>query len=338
VAPEKEPNPPAEDGDQTQVEQGDDAPSLDPAEPDEAKRKRPGWVDVPGTVPKTLMAGNRDAPLFGFHLEGGAVSKRGVQIGFLAEFLDAFRKVFEPLQVLPTGRIPQGNNLPRNDASAPMVSALEAAASVTIFFTLGEEELEIAKKKGNDDLSTLLSVKATGHLGALLSVSPDDDLLDSVSPFGRRIGRSYGQLAHILGENNVKTDWWSDLYGAKEVELSAPDARSLADDLLNKPTTEKRSFTVDGFMWEAATGNAGRRFVRIESHSRSLKASYDIPLTGRVREALSHKVRVKLREIAYYQPYADKPYKREWELLKIIEIGDTGGALAQAEQLKLAGT
>ena len=324
--------------DDAQQGEVDGAPSLEPADPDDAP-KRPAWADTPRTVRKTLMAGNRAAPLFGFHLEGGAVSKQGVEISFLSEFLEAFRKVFEPLQVLTTGRIPEGNNLPQTSAADPMVNALGAAASVTIFFALSPEEIEQEKEK-RDDLASLLSVRATGHLGALLDLKPDGDVVTSLSPFGRRITRSYGQMAKLLGDYEVKTDWWSDNYKGGEVELSAPDASAIADDLLSKPTTERRTFTMRGFMWEAATGKAGRRFVRIEDEDRSVKASYDLPLTTKVREALSHKVAVRLRETAYYRPFDDdgKPQKREWELVKIKEIGDSAGALAEAEQLQLDGT
>lgn len=322
--------------DDAQSGEVDGAPSLDPVGPDESP-KRPAWADTPKTIRKSLMAGHRDAPLFGFHLEGGAVSEQGVQISFLAEFLEAFRKVFEPLQVLATGRIPEGNNLPETSAADPMVNALGATASVTIYFALSPEEIEQEKEK-RDDLASLLSVRATGHLGALLDVKPDGDVVSSVSPFGRRISRSFGQMAKLLGEHEVKTDWWSDIYKGGEVELSAPEASAIADDLLNKPTTEHRTFKLSGFMWEAATGKAGRRFVRIEDADRSIKASYDIPLTAKVREALSHKVTVRLRETAYYRPFDDKPHKREWELTKIDEIGDSAGALAEAEQLQIEGT
>jgi hypothetical protein len=322
-----------EDAQQGEV---DGAPSLEPADPNEPP-KRPAWADTPRTVRKSLMAGHRDGPLFGFHLEGGAVSDQGVQIEFLAKFLEAFRKVFEPLQVLTTGRIPEGNNLPETSAAEPMVNALGATASVTIFFALNPEEIEQEEKK-RDDLASLLSVRATGHLGALLDVSPDGDVVSSMSPFGRRISRSYGQMAKLLGENEVQTDWWSDIYDRGEVELSAPEASAIADDLLNKPTTQRRTFKLRGFMWEAATGKAGRRFVRIEDEDRSIKASYDIPLTSQVREALSHKVTVRLRETAFYRAFDDKPHKREWELVRIDEIGDSAGALAEAEQLQIEGT
>jgi hypothetical protein len=50
---------------------------------------------------------------------------------------------------------------------------------------------------------------------------------------------------------------------------------------------------------------------------------------------LSHKVAVRLRETSYFYAFADKPHKREWELVRIEEIGDSAGALAEAEQLKL---
>jgi len=283
------------------------------------------------------MAGHRDAPLFGFHLEGGAVSEQGVQISFLAEFLEAFRKVFEPLQVLTTGRIPEGNRLPETSAADPMVNALGATASVTIFFALNPEEIEHEEKK-RDDLASLLSVRATGHLGALLDLSPEGDIVSRMSPFGRRISRSYGQMAKLLGDHQVQTDWWSDIYDSREIELSAPEASAIADDLLNKPTTERRTFKLRGFMWEAATGKADRRFVRIEDGDRSIKASYDIPLTSLVKEALSHKVTVRLRETAYFRPFEDKPHRREWELVKIDEVGDSAGALAEAEQLQIEGT
>lgn len=322
--------------DDAQQGEVDGAPSLEPVDPD-APPPRPAWADTPRTVRKSLMAGNRDAPLFGFHLEGGAVSDQGVQISFLAEFLEAFRKVFEPLQVLTTGRIPEGNNLPRTSAADPMVNALGAHASVTIFFALSPEEIEQEKEK-RDDLASLLSVRATGHLGALLDVKPDGEVVSSLSPFGRRISTSYGRMAKLLGDYEVKTDWFSDIYKGGEVELSAPEASAIADDLLNKPTTERRTFKLSGFMWEAATGQAGRRFVRIEAEDRSIKASYDIPLTARVREALSYKVAVRVRETAYYRPFDDKPSKREFELVKINEIGDSGGALAEAEQLQIEGT
>ncbi len=322
----------AADGDSEQGEV-DGAPTLEPVDSDKP-RKRPAWADTPKTVRKNLMAGNRRAPLFGFHLEGGAVSDQGVQIGFLAHFLEAFRKVFEPLQVLTTGRMPEGNNLPRTSGADPMVSALGAEASVTIFFALSPEEIENEEEK-RDDLASLLSVRATGHLGALLDVTPDGDVVTSMSPFGRRITRSYGQMAKLLGDHEVKTDWWSDIYKGGEIELSAPEASAIADDLLNKPTTERRTFKLRGFMWEAATGKAGRRFVRIETENRSVRASYDIPLTSRVREALSHKVAVRLRETAYFRPFDEVPNKRQLELVKIDEIGDSAGALAEAEQLKL---
>jgi hypothetical protein len=321
--------------DEAQQGEVDGAPSLEPADPDDPP-KRPAWADTPRTVPKTLMAGNRAAPLFGFHFEGGAVTEQGVQISFLAEFLEAFRKVFEPLQVLTTGRMPEGNNLPRTSAADPMVNTLAATASVTIYFALNPEEIE--QEKMRDDLVSLLSVRATGHLGALLDVRPDGDVVTSMSPFGRRISRSYGQMAKLLGDHEVQTDWWSDIYDGREVELSAPEASAIADDLLNKPTTERRTFKLRGFMWDAATGQAGRRFVRIETENRSVKASYDIPLTSQVREALSHKVAVRLRETAYFHAFADKPHKREWELMKIDEIGDSAGALAEAEQLQIEGT
>jgi hypothetical protein len=318
----------------------DGAPSLEPVDPD-APPKRPAWADTPRTVRKSLMAGNRKAPLFGFHFEGGAVTEQGVQINFLSQFLESFRKVFEPLQVLTTGRMPEGNNLPQTSAADPMVNALSATASVTIFFALNPEEIEQEEKK-RDDLASLLSVRATGHLGALLDVTPDGDVVSSMSPFGRRISRSYGQMAKLLGDYEVKTDWWSDNYGSGEIELSAPEASAIADDLLNKPTTERRTFKLRGFMWEAATGKAGRRFVRIDDGERSVKASYDIPLTSQVRDALSHRVSVRLRETAYFRPFDDKPNdkpnKREFELVKINEIGDSAGALAEAEQLQLDGT
>lgn len=322
--------------DDAQEGEVDGAPSLEPADPD-APPKRPAWADTPRTVRKSLMAGNRDAPLFGFHLEGGAVSEQGVQISFLAEFLEAFRKVFEPLQVLTTGRIPEGNNLPRTSAADPMVNTLAATASVTIFFALNPEEIEQEEEK-RDDLASLLSVRATGHLGALLDVSPDGDVVSRMSPFGRRISRSYGQMAKLLGDHEVQTDWWSDIYDKGEVELSAPEASAIADDLLNKPSTESRILKLRGFMWEAATGKAGRRFVRIDDGERSVKASYDIPLTTQVRDALSHKVTVRMRETAFYRPFEDKPHKREWELVEIDEIGDSAGALAEAEQLQIDGT
>lgn len=337
MGPETEDETPVEGEGEEQPSEVDGAPTLDVADPEKAESKRPAWAGVSGTIKKTLMAGNRGAPLFGFHLEGGAVSEQGVQITFLAEFLESFRKVFEPLQVLTTGKIPVGNKLQKTSAADPMVSALGAKASVTIFFTLNPEELEEADKK-DVDLANLLSVRATGHLGALLDVTPEDDLVDQMSPFGRRISRSYGQMAKLLGENGVTTDWWSDVYDGEEIELSAPEARTIADDLLNKPTAESRTFKLSGFMWEAATGKAGRRFVRIESGARSIKARYDIPLTTQVREALSHKVTVRLRETAYYYPFADQPHKRDWELVKISEIGDTAGALAEAEQLQIEGT
>lgn len=322
--------------DEAQEGEVDGAPSLEPTNPDEPP-KRPAWADTPRTVPKTLMTGNRAAPLFGFHFEGGAVSEQGVQISFLAEFLEAFRKVFEPLQVLTTGRMPEGNNLPRTSASDPMVNTLAATASVTIYFALNPEEIE-QEEKGRDDLASLLSVRATGHLGALLDVKPDGDVVSRMSPFGRRISRSYGQMAKLLGDHEVQTDWWSDIYEGRQIELSAPEAQAIADDLLNNPTTERRTFKVRGFMWDAATGQAGRRFVRIETENRSIKASYDIPLTSQVREALSHKVAVRLRETAYFRPFEEKPHKWEWELMKIDEIGDSAGALAEAEQLQIEGT
>jgi hypothetical protein len=315
----------------------DGAPTLEPVDPDKKPKKRPPWADIPRLIDKHLMAGHRDAPLFGFHLEGGAVSEQGIQIEFLAEFLEAFRKVFEPLQVLTTGKIPVGNNLPETSAADPMVNALGATASVTIFFALNPKEIEQEEKK-RDDLASLLSVRATGHLGALLDVSPDGDVVSSMSPFGRRISRSYGQMAKLLGEHEVRTDWWSDIYEGGEVELSAPEASAIADDLLGNPTTEQRTFKMRGFMWEAATGKAGRRFVRIEAEDRSIKASYDIPLTASVREALSHKVAVRLRETAHFRAFEDTPNKREWELVQIDEIGDSAGALAEAEQLQIEGT
>lgn len=328
------PDPAAGDEDEKHLDQVDDAPSLDVVEPDEAESKRPAWASVPGTIKKTLMQGNRDAPLFGFHLEGGAVSERGVQIGFLAEFLEAFRKVFEPLQVFPTGHIPEGNRLPVTIASPPVVNALGAEASVTILFTLGASELDIADER-NERLSSLLSVKAAGHLGALLSLDPADDILKSVAPFGKRIGRSYGQLADIMGENNVKMGWWSDTYGAKQIEVSVPTARQIADELIHEPIKNVRRFKVSGFMWDAATGNADQRYVRIKTPSGSIKATYDIPLTTKVTKALSHNVEARIRETSFRFPFAEKPHRREWDMTSITKIGDKAGALAQAEQLQL---
>jgi hypothetical protein len=336
VGAQQEDDPSVEPGDGEQIDEVDDAPTLEPAERTEVAPSRPAWADVPGTVDKTLMAGNSSAPLFGFHLEGGAVSRQGIQIPFLAAFLESFRKVFEPLQVLTTGRIPEGNRLPETSAADPLVNAIGATASVTIFFSLSEEELETAEKKGLE-IPKLLSVRATGHLGALLDVSSEGDVVDQMSPFGRRISRSYGSMVKLLGENGVTTDWWSDVYG-EDIELSAPDAASIANDLLGKEGRERRNFKLDGFMWEAATGKAARRFVRIEAGTRSVKASYDIPLTSAVRDALSHKVSVKIRETAYYRPFEDKPHKRTFELTKILSVGDSAGALAEAEQLEIEGT
>lgn len=325
-----------ERGEEEQSNQGtDNAPTLDVVDPDEAEAKRPAWLDIPGTVSKTLMRGNPDAPLFGFHMKGGAVDDQGVRIGFLAQFLESFRKVYEPLQVLATGYVPEGNNLPATNAAPPRVAALGTTGSVTIIFALGPEEVEIAEKRG-EQLSTLQSVQATGHLGALLSIDPDeDDLLESVEPFGKRIGRSYGQLAQVLGDNGVETDWWSDTFGGDQVEVTAPEARVIAEELIHKPIAESETYEVGGFMWDAATGDARQRFVRIKTARRSIKASYDIPLTTVVTTALSHVVRAEIRETAYRFPFAEKPHRRDWELVRILEIGDSAGALAEAEQLQL---
>jgi hypothetical protein len=317
--------------------EGADLPSLEPVEPQEAEEKRPAWTQIPGTVKKTLMAGNPAAPLFQFHLRGGAVEDQGVRIPFLAHFLEAFRKVYEPVQVLPTGQVPQGNVLPATNAAPPMVSALAMTGSVTISFTLGPEELEIAKKRG-DDLSTLQSVKAIGHLGALLSFDAEDDLLASVQPFGKRIGRSYGQLAEVLAENEVETDWWSDAYGVEPIEITAPEARTIADQLIHKPLSEVETYDVSGFMWDAATGDSKQRYVRIKTASRAIKASYDIPLTTAVTGALSHVVKAKIKETAYRFPFAEKAHRREWELVKLLNVGDSAGALAEWEQLQLEDT
>lgn len=335
MGPEGADEPAFEEGVEEQPDEVDGAPTLDPVDPDEGP-KRPAWADIPGTVKKTLMAGNQKAPLFGFHLEGGAVSDQGVQIPFLANFLESFRKVFEPLQVLSTGRVPQGNNLPETSASDPLVSALGATASVTIFFALNPAELEDADLK-TDGMGKLLSVRATGHLGALLRVESEEDVVEHLSPFGRRIGRSFGQMAKLLGDHEVQTDWWSDIYG-EDVELSAPEAQTIANDLLGAPGKERRTFKVVGVMWEAAMGKASRRFVRIEGGARPIKASYDVRLTGRVREALSHRVSVRIRETAYFYPFADKPHRREYELVKVLEVGDSAGALAELEQLQIEGT
>ena len=316
---------------------GDAAPALEPVDPAQAEAKRPAWADIPGKIRKTLMRGHPDAPLFEFHLKGGAVDDQGVRIQFLAQFLEAFRKVYEPLQVLPTGITPEGNVLPKTLASPPMVSALGTTGSVTIVFTLGAEEVEIGERRG-DDLTTLQSVQATGHLGALLNFDADSTLLQSVQPFGKRIGRSYGQLAQILAENEVETDWWSDTYGTKQIEVSAPEAQTIADELINKPRTQVRTYEAKGFMWDAATGNAKQRFVRIKTSSQEIKASYDIPLTSQVTAALSHVVRAKIRETAYIFPFAEKPHRRKWELVKLVSVGDSAGALAEWEQLQLQAT
>lgn len=338
MGPDQPPGASDQEGTQEQPEQADAAPTLDVVDPEVAKAKRPAWLDIPGRKLKTLMSGHPDAPLFGFHLQGGAVDDQGVRIGFLAEFLESFRKVYEPLQVFATGYVPEGNNLPATSADAPRVAALGTTGSITIIFALGPEEVALAEKRG-EQLSTLQSVKATGHLGALLSIDPDnDDLLRSIEPFGKRIGRSYGQLAQVLGENDVETDWWSDTYGSEELEVTAPEARTIANELIHRPIPESEMHEVGGFMWDAATGNASQRFVRIKTPHRSIKASYDIPLTTAVTAALSHVVKAAIRETAYRFPFAEKPHRREWELVRILEIGDSAGALAEAEQLQLEGT
>jgi hypothetical protein len=338
VGPDQPPEASDEQETQDQPKPADDAPTLEVVDPEEAEANRPAWLDIPGRKLKTMMRGHSDAPLFGFHLQGGAVDNQGVRIGFLAQFLESFRKVYEPLQVFATGYVPEGNNLPATSADGPRVAALGTTGSITIIFALGPEEMALAAKRG-DQLSTLQSVKATGHLGALLSIDPEeDDLLRSIEPFGKRIGRSYGQLAQVLGENDVETDWWSDTYGASELEVTAPEARIIADELIHKPIPESETYEVGGFMWDAATGDAKQRFVRIRTHQRSIKASYDIPLTTAVTVALSHVVRAEIRETAYRFPFAEKPHRREWELVRILEIGDSAGALAEAEQLQLEGT
>lgn len=314
--------------------QGANLPALEPVAQGETEKKRPAWAQIPGTIKKTLMAGNPTAPLFQFHLRGGAVEDQGVRIQFLSQFLEALRKVYEPVQVLPTGVVPEGNILPATNAAPPMVSALAMTGSVTISFTLGAEEIEIAKKRG-EDLSSLQSVKAIGHLGALLSFEADQGLLASVQPFGKRIGRSYGQLADVLGENGVKTDWWSDAYSSEPIEITAPEARTIADELIHKPIPEVATYEVGGFMWDAATGDAKQRYVRIKAASRSIKASYEIPLTTSVTGALSHVVRAKIRETAYRYPFAENPHTRKWELIELVEVGDSAGALAEWEQLQL---
>ena len=123
------------------------------------------------------------------------------------------------------------------------------------------------------------------------------------------------------------------------VELSAPEASAIADDLLNKPTTERRTFKLAGSCGRQRPGKPeGASCASSDDGLAPVKASYDIPLTSQVREALSHKVTVRLRETAYFHPFEDKPHKREWELVKINEIGDWAGALAEAEQLQIEGT
>ncbi|MDQ3730293.1 MAG: hypothetical protein M3355_11980 [Actinomycetota bacterium] len=307
-------------------------PTLEPADESKTQKERPSWVDLPRTVKKTFMEGDPSTPLFGFHLAGGAVSQQGVRIGFLADFLDAFRKVFAPLQVIPTGRIPEGNRLPVTTALPPSVAALHATASVTIYFSLDPEEWQLVAQERGAHPSTLLTVRAVGHLGALLRMDPGKrDLVKAVEPFGRRIGRSYGQLADILATYNVDADWWSGLYRNGEAEVGAPRAETIADELLRKPIPEERELTTGGFMWEAAMASK-RRFVSIQLADRSIRAGYDIPLATQVTEALSHLVRVRLREVAYRYPFADSPHRREWELLEILEVGDAGGALADAAQ------
>jgi hypothetical protein len=311
----------------------DGPPSLEPApSTEEERRRRPSWYEVPRTIKKTLAEGDRDAPLFGFHLRGGAVSEQGVRIGFLTQFLDEFRKLFAPLQVVPTGEIPEGNRLPKVNAGELGVAGLAAEASVVIHFSLPPEEVEIFDSHPSRERAfRLLSVQAVGHLGALLKLDPKEvDIREAVEPFGRRIGRSYGQMAHLLGEAGVEADWWSDLYSADEIEVLPPRSREIADELLRKPIAETEEMTVGGFLWEATTAS-DRRSVRLQFDRRSVKATYDIPLTTRVTEALSRIVRVRLRETAFRYPFAERAHRREWELLEILEVGGPAGALADAE-------
>jgi hypothetical protein len=324
----------APEGDQAKPTGSPAAPALPPVDPSKAKRKRPAWADLPGRKHKTLMEGNADATLFEWHLKGDAVDDQGVRPQFLAEFLEAFRKLFEPLQVVPTGFIPEGNVLPKSNAASTRVAALAQTGSVTIAFSLGPEELSLGEYRG-ENLAGLQTVKATGHLGALLSFEANEDLLRSVKPYGKRIGRSYGQLAELLADNNVEADWWSDTYSSKPIEVTAPEARDIADRLIRTPLSETEKYKVGGVLWDAATGDAKQRFVRIATPSREIKASYDIPLTTTVTKALSHEVEAEIQETAYKYPFAEKAHRREFTLLKLIGVGASAGALAEWEQLQL---
>jgi hypothetical protein len=316
----------------------DEVPSLqpadDPAEVEEVEKKRPKWWDIPRTVDKSFMRGDFRAPLFGFLLRGRAISEQGVRIGFLADFLDFFRKVFEPLQVVPTGRVPEGNRLPRTSAVPPMVAAIDASHSVAIYFSIDPEELGDAMERVSVPTS-LLTFRAVGHLGALLAAEPGDGhLVDELEPFGRRIGRSYGNLAAFLAESGVGADWWSDVNRGGHVEMPITRSDNIADELLRREISEERDVTVGGFMSEAGM-DPDRRHVRIQINGRSIRAAYDIPLATQVAQALSRIVQVELRLTTYRYPFAETPHRREWELLNILEVGEEAGALLEATQLRL---
>ena len=275
---------------------------------------------------KTFIQGDMRAPLFGLHLQGGGVSKQGIEIGFLARFLDEFRKFFAPLQVVSTGEIPQGNRLPAINAGPLEVSALASTASATIFFGVDPSEGDLMTARR--DVFGLVTVQAVGHLGALLGLDPDhEDVRTAVEPFGRRVGRSYGGLADLLAQAKVEADWYSDLYTATEIEVPATRSARIADELLHKAITESTQRTIGGFMWAATTASK-QRTVRIQSDDAAIRAKYDIPLTGAVTEALSHVVKARLLETTYRFPFAEQPHRREWELLEILEVGPPAGALA----------
>lgn len=295
----------------------------------ENENPKPPWADIPDRDIELMVS---DRAAFGLHLRDGGeeVSDEGVTLGFLASFSEYFKKVFDPLKVLGTGTIPLGNRLPTVNAASLRVLELRPTGSITIIFGLGDEETAQVGDRF-DDFSQLLTMQATGYLGHLLSLDPKvSDPVSAVEPFGRRIGRSYAQFAELLADKGVALDWWSPHFEDGEASLSVLESREISEELLGRPIPEEEEFEIGGFMWEAAT-RTDRRVVRISTPNQGISATYDIPLTSQVTAALSHVVRVKLLRTEFRYPFAEKPHKRTWKLLEILEVGSPGGALAAEE-------
>lgn len=289
----------------------------EPQEPEEAERTDEG---VPAIEPPDGDFDEREAffsngGVLAVKLEGPSVGEARIDTYTLGQIYTQLDRVQRGLQAEQAGiALATRGRIPLAEGAAAWRAKAPVGGSFVLLFELGEPESLSMTEAGSLDSPTIASIR---RLLGLLELDPPL-LVEELTGMADRLGRDLSALVKVLADENLRSTWRS-REDRDPVLMSAKQSRerheAIETEVLSQPVIE----SVRGLLFRVDT-KAGKIKLDPDDGGDPVTAEFDLEQLEDLRAGLRRRVHVELTLREFRYAYSREPFKRDRQLLRVVEI------------------